>query len=627
MRNAIIEAAQAYYEGKPFISDSDFDLMVEKYRRQNPTDSIFSTPGWGYFPDPGKVKDKHKYNLIGSLGKIQEGNEFPYLGESILLMPKLDGGTGVCYYVNGKLSKIVTRGNGITGVNVTRNLKGKVPQFAKFNGNGNFAVRGEIIMSNEEFETVNSEYSHPRNLAVATAQRLEYDPICELLSFVGYSIVGFEEENQFSILAPMSKWQQLNNLRDMGFEIVRFYVASKDEIEKKIAENALYEFLKKNLDGNKTWPTDGLVLSTLDLNKNLIAPGKNPGTFILVSSDIAYKFKDEVKKTAVQEVIWAQGQTGRLIPKLKIDEIELEGAKINYVTANNFEWLVENGCGVGAVIEVRRANQVVPNINSVIEKSKDFNVPKCCPECGQELEIKYRHLACLNDVCVSKRRAMMHHIWEQVKPDGASDATFERMLEIIRKRYKSVTLETFYLFLQDGNKIDNDNHYDQLINQFLDNWKYFEFSIADSIKFANIPLLGHTLGRRIEIEVGGLSAWYEYLCNGFPSTIFKYELLNEYRKNLNLIFDIVADKLQEPVKQKVNLKVAVTGVLSMPRQKWFDKYGEYGIVKSSVNKDTYCLVTNDSGSGSSTNVKAQKLGVEILNEEQFIERMRELNLL
>jgi len=597
MRKVIIEAAQKYYEGNPIITDAQFDELVEKYKKLNPADPIFSTPGWGYRPDPGKTKFNHIYTTIGSLSKFKYNEPFPDYSDDtyVVTMPKLDGGSVVSYYRNYKLQAIVSRGNGLVGIDITRNLIGRVPYEVRENTLvGDFSVRGELVISLEDFKPHQDLYSHPRNLAVATAQRLDQNDICKILRIVNYSIVGVECDHD---ITPLTKMEQILLLKNAGFHTVNFKYLKYGELKKQINEEFFYEELKKDVLDNHTLPTDGLVLCFS--GNEMVANGKNEKIKIYLTGDIAYKFKDEVKETRVINIHWSCGQTGRLIPKVQIEE---------------------NECGIGSLVQVRRANQVVPNIHKVVESSTQYNMPENCPGCQTKLIIKGRDLFCPNKWCVYKCLAIIHHIWEDVKPDGASDSTFTKMLEMATSLYGKSEIDSFIDFLNyDPEKITEPNHYIQLVAQFLRNWKTFQCQIRDIIHYTNIPLLGRTIGKRIEKQFENVDDFIKCCYDGFSPDVFKYKLLNENLEFLQLVIKIVGkDKII--IKKNNNIKylrVAVTGKLSLPRAKWFKKYETMGVEKSGVSKDTDYVVTNDPTSGSSTLKAAKANNIPIISEEEF----------
>jgi len=619
MRSDIITAAQMYYSGTPIMSDVEFDKLVEDYRDVNPNDSILQTPGWGYRPDPGKVKAHHKYGIVGSLGKIKSGDSFPELSDMVLAMPKLDGGSVVSYYVNGELQKIVSRGDGSVGIDITRNLFGAVPR--RILPTINVGIRSEVVISNEDFAEFADGYSHPRNLAVATAQRLEPNDMCKLLKLISYSIAGIEDWSK----QPLSKEEQLIWLMENGFETVSYKKMSLIEFKIELDDPNFYKYLKaSSINPHYTYPTDGIVIAQIGNEINFSGNVKN--STIFQTNDIAYKFEDKTAETIVEKVIWDMSWNGRLVPTLKVQTVNLEGAEINYVTANNYEWLEENKCGIGATLLIKRANQVVPNIETTVNGSMVFNQPRYCGFCQTRLELKGRDIVCPNEECAYKILGRSYNIWQSIKPDGASDSTFWRMVgdpkEIIEKYDKK--FKNFWEI--DKNQIDSENHYDRLIIQFLTNWGNHKCKIRDFIKYANIPLLGRTIGKRIEGDIASIEEFCDYIHHGFPKSVFKYAVLNEHLANLQFVLNIVgADNIMidEITNDKPILKVAVTGKLSLPRNKWFEKYELFGVEKSSINKDTFCLVTNDTTSGSSTLKKAIKFNTKILTEKEFEECLGE----
>jgi NAD-dependent DNA ligase len=255
LEDTIKEAAEAYYEAKQnptdkVITDDAFDALVEELKVLDPTNPILSKPGWGYQP-VGK-KSAHYITPIGSLDKIKQielKDKARLLPDVFRVEPKWDGGSAVCYYDNSTLEKIVSRGNGYIGVDITANLIHSVPQKLKYEGK--VAVRGEIVITLEDFEQYLKPlgYQSPRNAAVGLSQAETVDPkLIGLLRFIACDIIGGDGEQDIS--------------GREGFEWVPYEVKTKQEFLDQYTVMEKPDLFCKLSDG-KTAQTDGFVLKSL----------------------------------------------------------------------------------------------------------------------------------------------------------------------------------------------------------------------------------------------------------------------------------------------------------------------------------------------------------------------------
>ena len=601
--------AQAYYEGDPLITDEEFDRLTKKLKQDDPNNILLLTIGWGYFPEPGKVKSEHLVGPVGSLDKIKYDDIDGIDGldcEDVLMMPKLDGGSFVCYYKNGVLSQILSRGNGIIGVDVTKNMYHAVP--SRINTTENLlAIRGEGVITLEDFnQEIFIDLSHPRNAAVGLTQALIPDPEkLKYVRFVAYSVLGQSSEDNYFL----SKDNQLNFLIKNKFETVPKYIVSKEEIETIVNEDIAVKVLTQSMD-EKTYPIDGLVLA----NPSGFFIKHKSGYFTIDNPSLAYKFEDETALTTVTNIEWNLSGTGRMVPLLNVKTVNLDGANISKVTANNYEWLFERQAGIGSSIEIIRANQVVPKLIQTIWPSDDLNLPEFCPECSNRLERIGVDLACSNKFCIGKMKGIIKKVWEYIKPDGASDATFDLMLSKFKK--DEPIISEFKYFLRERTISSSENHYENLLYSAVQNYKKSTVTLTEVLAQANIPAIGRRLGSRIENDIKSVDEFISYLNKGFPNTVFKYEILNEYLNNIIQSYYIWEGKIKMKSADSPYIRVAVTGALSIPRDQWYKKMEIHGIVKSGITKNTKYLVCNNP-SNSNKFKKAKEYGIEVISEEDF----------
>ena len=485
-----------------------------------------------------------------------------------------------------------------------------VPKHIETN-KGMVAVRGEGVITLEDFnDPIFSEMSHPRNAAVGLSQSLEPDyEKLKYVRFVAYSIMGatnFEEDEVYKI-------NQINILDKWNFETVPCVSIESNELAAVVKEDKTEKLLKISMKDGKTFPIDGLVISS---NQGFTVENER-GYFTIENPSIAYKFEDETEITTVTNIEWNLSRTGRMVPLLHVDPVNLEGATITKVTANNYEWLKERRAGIRSTIIISRANQVVPKLVQVIWPMDKLNEPEQCPECGTKLKKIGVDLVCPNDLCDGKMKGIIQKIWEFIKPDGASNATFDLMIST--KFDKNLPLiEGFYKFLNDRIIAESDNHYELLMCEAAQNYQRMQVTIADVISHANIPAIGKRIGTRIEGDVKTLENFEKFLFSKFPGNVFKHEVLNENLDYLQKSYMIWKGKIMETTEYAPKIRVAVTGALSVPREQWYKQMELYGVTKSGITKSTSYLVCNNPNNSSKLR-KAKEYGIPIVSEQEIIE--------
>lgn len=598
--------AQSYYEGNQEISDIEFDSLVEQLRRISPNNPILSLPGWGYIVDP-KQKVDHIGDNVGSLSKIK----YPEICDTCntIITPKLDGGSIVLYYREGKLVEALTRGDGSKGMSCLKKMQYILPH-VQVPKDKLISIRGEIIIPASYHEDlIKRGIPNPRNYANGIINRIEAGEDIKLLRFIPYSIRIYKE--------VMSKTTMLNTLAEWGFKRIPYLILVSDVRDHKPEDlKRIYE------QWSEKFPIDGLVITKID---SLTASKIESGTFAISENAIAYKFESERAQVTVGSVEWQVGETGRIVPVIKLDKpVFLSGANITYITAHNATQVIEKRIGPGAKITIERANEVIPYLVSVDEPPEYTEIPDVCPLCNKTLSQKNMDLVCINMHCKGKQRAKIKAILEICGiPDGFGDVFLD----------KWIGDDDLTEFIEFGNEIaaagsnahyapTGSQHYDKLARQlwhnvqdkFIKGFSYEEFwkmirisGLADS----HAKKLRSTSPRDISVvDIPEIGAQLN-----LPSNVIE-EMENTYYYWNRIAHRIRKwDVSQNEVKYK--MAVVVTGEVSMVR-KDFEKYmADNGVeLKSSVTKDVKYLVSNQP-SDSSKYKKAKQMGIPIINEFQL----------
>jgi DNA ligase (NAD+) len=621
-----------YYMGEPEITDEQFDMLVDKLRSIDPTSKILKT-GWGFEINGDKVK--HKYSHIGSLDKTKNYIDIPdrFKQKTVYISPKLDGLSAVAYYENGQLVKGVTRGNGIYGKDITEKLY-KILGNRIFDKTFTGAVRGELIISNKNWILLQQKYTNliaPRNFAAGIINRKEIDEDIQFIDLVVYKVVGQENKQIFKNREEMLQWLKTNFTHCIP---IYYYPVLNQSSWDTYHQATFDDFL------NMGYGLDGLVLTSPDIVYDSATNG-------YLFDEVAFKFPAETTTTTIKYIEWELSRTQRLIPVAVVEPVELSGAIVERATCNNAQWVRDMELGVGAEVEITRSNEIIPQILSVLQVA-DKSLPKYCPKCGAALIWDGVDLKCNNSQCPNIELSDLQQWCENIgETDGLQWTLMKQYLDM----YGVTNINTLYtkrdFILNDLNtrklsltEIKVQEFFDKLYNQ--------KVPMEKALVALNIPRLGDKTSKLLAKEPQlVLDYWYNtyldiYRPEGYVSAFKNYvgaklldvvkeattqSLIDNRVKFLNLLYlssDINKWNLDrivyEDVKDNSKIKyIAVTGALQKMKRKDFEAYiSKYGYELTSNLKKCEYLVTNTPNSGSSKNKDAQKYGVMILTEEEFL---------
>lgn len=597
LEKTIAKYSQSYYEGHAEVSDSEFDTLVEELKKQDPNNKVLKQIGWGYAIDP-KQKVAHIGNSVGSLDKIKHPE--PYDTRSKIITPKLDGGSIVLYYREGKLVEALTRGDGSKGMSCLKKMQYLLPHIQVPANKKLVSIRGEIIIPTSYHEDlIKRGIPNPRNYANGIINRIEAGEDIKLLRFVPYSIRIYDN--------LITKIQMIELLTTWGFKKIPYILGDGTEDLKAIYDK-----------WSKSFPIDGLVIGSIS---SLTASKIESETLSISESAIAYKFESERTTTVVGSVEWQVGETGRIVPVIKLDKpVFLSGANITYITAHNATQVREKRIGPGAEITIERANEVIPYLVSVDKPSQRVDIPDLCPICGKTLSNKNMDLVCINMHCKGKQRSKIKAILEICGiPDGFGDVYLDKwignsnLIEFIEFGNSIATVNAHYPSIKEGGQ-----HYGKLAeqlwlnihNKFMDGFTYEEFwkmirisGLAESHakKLRNTP--------PVDVQPTDIPDIGSRL--NLPSNVIE-EMDNTY-----YYWSRIAHKFSwkeaEPEKE-IKMAIVVTGEVSMVRKEFETYMADNGVeLKNSVTKDVKYLVCNQP-SDSTKYKKAQQLGIPIINE-------------
>lgn len=635
------KASKAYYQdANEIMTNFEYDgLYDELVALEEETGVVMAnspTINVGYEVVSELPKERHDSPML-SLDKTKDVITLAeFAGErECVLSWKLDGLTVVLSYEKGELVKAVTRGNGQVGEVITNNAKvfKNVPLNIPYQGS--LTLRGEAIIKysdfkkiNEEIEETDAKYKNPRNLCSGSVRQLNSEVTAgRNVNFVAFALIQAENVDFHNSIEQQFQW-----LENQGFEVVERKIVTGADMEDAVAYFS--EQVKKN-----DYPSDGLVLLYDDIayGESLGATSKFP------RNGIAFKWEDEQAETVLDYIEWSPSRTGLINPVAVFEPVELEGTTVTRASVHNISIMEELELGAGDKIKVYKANMIIPQISENLTKSGVKDIPNICPACGEATEIKndngVKTLYCPNKKCPAKHIKLYTLFVSRnaMNIDGLSEETLEKFIDagyihefadIFRlDRYEEEIVNTPGF----GRK-SYDNLMDSLDRAREVELHAFLYSLGiPNIGVANAKLICKyfsndfdKIRNATEEELVEINHIGDKMAEKFVA-YFSDEENNSRVDRLLEQVNIVKPQENDNVQTMEGLTFVVTGsVEKFPNRNAVKDYIEKrgGKVTGSVTSKTNYLINNDVMSNSSKNKKAKELGIEILSEEQFLEKWK-----
>lgn len=638
--NILNKASELYYQKNTIMMtdyeyDHLYDELVELEKETNMT--LSNSPTINVEPEiSSSLKQVEHPSPMLSLAKTKKVSELEnFLGDKEgLLSWKLDGLTIVLTYEDGKLISGVTRGTGIIGELVTENVKQfkNVPLTIPYKGR--LVLRGEAIIKYSDFNRMNeelgdgsSQYKNPRNLCSGSVRQLDSSITAKrCVNCIIFALIE-SSTNISNLKSECFDW-----LKNQGFEVVEHYKVTKNTIKEQVL---MFKEKVKEYD----IPSDGLVITYDD-----IAYGNSLGTTAkFPKHSLAFKWKDETVATTLRKVDWLVSRTGLINPVAVFDPVELEGTIVSRASVHNVSILEGLKLGIGDTIMVYKANMIIPQIASNSTQSGNLEIPDRCPVCGSKASIisnsDVKYLYCMNDFCKAKliKRLSLFVSRNAMNIDGISDMILNKLItEKIVNNYKDLYHLDRYkdkIIAFDG---FGEKSYNNMINSIE---KSRHVKLANFIYALGIPDIGFSRAKLI--------------CNHFNNDFNKISNLTyEELSNIPGVGDVIAkewidtfsnpdfiEKLKE-LKEEIDIPKAstnsnkdldgltfvITGSLNKFTNRdtmieFIEEHG--GKVVTSISSKVNYLINNDITSTSTKNNKAKELGINIIDEDKFLELIKE----
>jgi DNA ligase (NAD+) len=408
----IVALRDAYYGGDPLVADAEYDALEDELRAL-----IAAHPDLA--PDPNPLEQvgapselhapvRHSRPML-SLEKASTPEQIAafftrFPGQSVVVMPKLDGLSLALVYEGGRLARAVTRGDGTTGENVTvlvRALGDGVPDAV--DAAGRVEVRGELVMLRSTFAAYNAAHPdkpliNPRGAAAGTIRAKDPAVVAERrLRFF-----AFDLDTTDGARADVE-----DALRTLGFDAADMRHCDSAAAAQEAV--AAIEAGRDELD----YDLDGAVLRLADRNAYAAAGTRASSP----RGALAYKFAAEEKTTVLSDVVWDVGKIGKVAPTAILEPVFVGGTTVMRATLANQAVIRARDVRIGDTVLVRRAGDVIPFVAGVLDASKRTGVereivaPAQCPSCGQPLSEQgnSRELYCTNVACPAQTvRRLIH---------------------------------------------------------------------------------------------------------------------------------------------------------------------------------------------------------------------------
>lgn len=642
--NKLNEASDAYYNGKPEImTNFEWDAAFDELTKLEAETGIIlpNSPTNKVSEDTiGGNKVTHRFPAL-SLAKTKSVDDLKkWAGDKdIWLSWKLDGLTLVATYsavskTEAVLTTLATRGNGIIGTDVTRfapyisGLPMKIPY------GHNMVVRGEALISYQDFEEVNKDnsFANPRNMASGSMTLLDTEEFKNRrIHFVAFTLVH--------TTIDIIHWSdRMNLLESLGFEVVERTNCNADTIEDVVNDYTL------RVNNNEyKYPVDGLVIAYDD---TVYAEGGSITGHHATRGGFAFKWADESVETELEYIEWSCS-TNSITPIAVFKEVDILGSTVKRASLHNIsECRRLNIKGKGSRLEVIKANMIIPQVIRVIDSVGTFEIPSTCPVCRHPTKIMISDsgtetLICTNDECIAKSLSKMNRFVSKpaMDIDGLSEATIKTF---VNAGFISTMPDIFRLNRFKDEIKEMDGFGNKSVENLMKALNKSKIVNADSFLFAlNIPMCGKDVAKKLmnaytfndfitlmettnnEMELSSIDG----IGTEKSRAIYKWF---KNSTNMDMVKEFIDMLTINDIKKATVTNGKCTGYTfvvtgNVYKFKNRDELKEYienegGKVVGSVSNKTSFLINNDITSTSGKNKKAKDLNIPIITEDEFISR-------
>ena len=645
------KASYEYYTlDKPTITDQEYDDYyheLEKLEKNHPEFIKDNSPtkrvGGKIIDEFSKVTHVVPMMSLGDIFSEDEVRDFDHKIKKTIKQPvyvcelKIDGLSVSLIYKNGKLIRGATRGDGITGEDITHNVETIKSIPLEIDFKDDIEVRGEIYMPKRSFIKLNEErkknnenlFANPRNAAAGSVRQLDSSVAAKrnLSTFIYH----LPDANNYKLTKHSDT---LDFMKKLGF-IVNPNIIVADDIEKVISY--INEWTTKR--DELPYEIDGIVIKVNDLNDQ----NKLGFTARTPKWAIAYKFPAVEVLTKLNNIEFCVGRTGKITPRADLNPVHLAGSVISSVTLHNEDYIIDKDIMINDTIAIHKAGDVIPEVVRVIKERRDgtqipFKMVEYCPICGTKLIRKETEAAyyCENELCDARKIEGLIHF---VSRDAMNIEGFgERIIEdFYNMGYLKNIVDFYELKKHKQELMELEGFGEKSINNLLDSIEESKNNSLERLLFAlGIRHVGKKTGKIIAQKYQNidnlLKTSYDELVNipdigeiialsisEFINNKENIDIINNLKEH-NLNFQYLGTQTIENDSFKDKTFVLTGSLTNYSRDEAGDLIAERGgKVTNSVTKKTSVVIVGENP-GSKYD-KAKELGIVIWLEQDFINNL------
>jgi DNA ligase (NAD+) len=493
------QAKESYYSGEPVLTDDEFDRLEQNLI------SLGSDAPYIVGADDRKAKYSHPSPML-SLSKFQAAiNGTPPTEQAVEWMkkfgstsfeitPKYDGNAANAIYIDGKLTQVLSRGNGTKGRDITDKVRHNLPETVDFQGI--LEVRGEIVIQVSTFNEKYAQFKNPRNYVAGVLNRDE-NPASVIadLDFIPLEIRQHINEETYYIEPRLNGFKHKPRIFYCSPESETFIAAYTDMVDyRKICQYQLDGFVIKAHEGlRSSWGENG----------------HHPNWAV------AIKFPPKEAITKILDIQWNWGKSGEVTPVAIMESVDLDGSTVSRATMFNYGYVKNLLAFPGATVAIAKSGDIIPQITRVVTPGnpEDFSYPTHCL-CGAHTKINGIHLHCSSNDCSLVRRHMFAQGVRCLELDGIGGAMigilwesgFRSAVEILNpnKFNQETLIQTG--FFKAGKTLDN------LLKQVA---RVTELKPAGILMMLGIEGMGHTTAT----QVGNYLSGTEHSFSGLEKSV------------------------------------------------------------------------------------------------------------
>ena len=635
------EASDAYYNGLPErMTDYEWDAKFDRLKQleeetgeilpESPTQRVSEDQITGQ-------KEEHEFSAL-SLAKTKKIEDLAKWAEGrpLWISWKLDGLTLVATWDDGKLTKVVTRGNGHVGTNITHladAIRGIPKTIAE---KGHVVIRGEAVISYADFEefllTSEEDYANPRNLASGSLSLKDVSVVRQRrIRWIPFTLVYTDRE--------ITSWgERMSAMEQWGLEPVEREMVAEPTEENLNA--VIQRWTKLVTDKINPYPVDGLVIAYDDTV--YAATGSVTGHHA-TRAGLAFKWQDEAAESVLDHIEWSCAAS-TISPVAVFEPVNLEGTVVKRASLCNISECRRLGIGSkGTRISVIKANKIIPKVIKVIQAEGELEIPEQCPVCGAPTEIRIRPesstetLRCTNPDCTAKQLKKYSRFVskEGMDIDGLSEATVSRF---VNEGWIRGFADFYHLDRYEEEMTQLEGFGEKSVANLKNAVEKSRETDGQHVLYALcIPLVGVDVAKRLlgsysmeellqaaaEAEDLELFSHIDGIGPEKSASFIRWVREGDHLAEVHrLLRELrIQEESGETGSRCEGLTFVVTGDVHVYKNRnelkqYIESQG--GRVAGSVSGSTSYLINNDVNSTSGKNKKAKELGIPILSEDEFI---------